>query len=444
MGGGGGAAVAFEAWLEAREDAILEEIRAYNEDDCRSLYELHHWLLGLRPAEVGWRQPPEAREVKEEAKERLEERAQLEAGLLEGATEGDPNWLLAQLLEYHRREEKPQWWEYFHHKELDEEELIEDTETIGGLTLVGEPIADKQSLIYTLAFPAQEHKIGGSCEDPATGKTCNVTVDDEHGLVTLRRGRKRADEPLPRALIPPTPLPTWTQRDAVLRFAKDQDRYPALVEILERRPPRAKLDGTLDEAALSLDRSYLFVQGPPGSGKTWNGARMAIALMRAGRRVGITALSHKAIHKFLRDLREAALEEGFTYQGRKKSSGDPETRYEDEFTDSSDDNAAMLDPELQLIAGTSFLFAREDMSDTIDTLFVDEGGQFALADSIAVGTAARNLILLGDPNQLAQVSQGAHPRASMPPCSSTCSERTPRCAPGWASSSSTPGACGPR
>ena len=409
VAGGGGAAVAFETWLEARDDAILEEIRAYNEDDCRSLYELHRWLLGLRPRGLEWRQPPEAREVKEEAKDRLEARARLEAELLAGANEGEPRWLLAHLLEYHRREEKPQWWEYFHHKVLDEEELVEDTDTIGGLELTGEPVADKQSLVYTFTFPAQEHKIGGPCEDPATGKNYDVKVDDERGLVTLRRGKARAEEALPRALIPQTPLPTWTQRDAVLRFAQEQDRYPAVREILERRPPGARLGGTLEEAALSLDGSYLFVQGPPGSGKTWNGARMAIALMRAGRRVGITALSHKAIHKFLRDVRDAAVEQGFAFVGGKKSSGDAGSRYEDEFVHSWDDNEAMLAPELQLVAGTSFLFAREDMTQHVDTLFIDEGGQFALADALAVGTAARNLVLLGDPNQLAQVSQGAHP-----------------------------------
>jgi predicted RecB family nuclease len=90
MRGGGGAVVAFEEWLEAREDAILEEIRAYNEDDCRSLYELHRWLLELRPGEVGWRPPPEAREVKEETRERLEELALVEAELLAGAEEGEP------------------------------------------------------------------------------------------------------------------------------------------------------------------------------------------------------------------------------------------------------------------------------------------------------------------------------------------------------------------
>ena len=195
----------------------------------------------------------------------------------------------------------------------------------------------------------------------------------------------------------------------MLRFAKDQARYPALVEILERRPPRARLDGTPTEAALSLDGSYLFVQGPPGSGKTWLGARIAIELMRKGRRVGVTSLSHKAIHKFLADLRVAALEQGYSFRGRKKSSGDPDTRYEDEFVDSSDQNSALLDPELQLLAGTSYLFAREEFDGHVDTLFVDEAGQVSLADVIAVGTAARNVILLGDPNQLAQVSQGSHP-----------------------------------
>ena len=198
------------------------------------------------------------------------------------------------------------------------------------------------------------------------------------------------------------------QRDAVLRFAQTQARYPALVEILERRPPRARLDGTLEDAALSLDGSYLFVQGPPGSGKTWNGARMAIALMRAGRRVGVTALSHKAIHKFLEDVEDAAREQGYTFRGPEEVGGRGHA-LRGRFVESTGDNAAMLDQELQLLAGTSFLFAREELDRHVDTLFIDEGGQFALADALAVGTAARNLVLLGDPNQLPQVSQGAHP-----------------------------------
>ncbi len=400
VSGGSESVVAFETWLETGDDSVLEGVRDYNEEDCRSLYELHLWLLARRPPELAWRLPPEQREQTEEAQERIGERERVRDALLERGEE-----LLAHLLEYHRRESRPQWWEYFNNLSLDEEELFESGTTIGGLELEGEPVVVKQSLEYTFRFPAQEHKIGSKAVDPATETPYSVRVDDELGTVTLRRSAKRHEEPLPSALIPPKPLQTTEQRDAVLRFAKERERWPALVEILERRPPRARLDGTPVEAALSLDGSYLFVQGPPGSGKTYNGARMAVALMQAGRRVGVTALSHKAIHKFLEDV-EAV---GVPFKGRKKSGSDPETSFEGRWIDRTGDNADMLDPELQLLAGTSFLFSREELDGAVDTLFIDEGGQFALADALAVGTAARNLVLLGDPNQLAQVSQGAHP-----------------------------------
>jgi predicted RecB family nuclease len=409
IGGGSQAVYDFETWLETEEDSLLDRIAAYNREDCLSTLELHRWLLGLRP-DIPWRLPPEQREEKEEAVQRREERDRVREELLAGAEEGEPRWLLAQLLDYHRREGRPQWWAYFHNLTLDPEELEDSSETIGGLELEGEPVQIKQSYEYTLKFPAQEHKIGGPAIDPATEKRYTVRVDDEQGTVTFRRKIALGDEPLPKALIPPEPFPTWTQRDAVLRFAKSMDSHPALVEILERQAPRARLDGTLEEAALSLNGSYLAVQGPPGSGKTWNGARMAIALMRAGRRVGVTALSHKAIHKFLEEVEKAALAVGYEFRGLKKCSDDEGSRYEGHgFIENEPHNEGMRDEEALLLGGTSFLFAREDMNQHVDTLFVDEGGQFALADALAVGTAARNLILLGDPNQLPQVSQGSHP-----------------------------------
>jgi uncharacterized protein len=409
IAGGSESVVTFEEWLELGDDSLLDEIRSYNAEDCFSLYELHLWLLEQRPRELEWRRPPEERrEPAEDIQEHLAEHERVRAELLDGAEEGEPRWLLAQLLEYHHREERPQWWEYFHHLGLDDEELFEDGDTLGGLQLAQEPVQIRQSYEYTFEFPAQEHKIGGRAVDPEKERVYHVKVDDERGTVTLRRSIKLVDQPLPRALIPPEPLRTYVQRDAVLRFAKNKLAYPALVEILERRAPRTRLDGTLAEAALGLDGSYLFVQGPPGSGKTYNGARMAIALMTAGRRVGITALSHKAIHKFLADVQDAADEIDYTFRGRKKSSGE-DSEFQSRCIDCSGDNDAMLDNELQLVAGTSFLFAREHMNAHVHTLFIDEGGQFALADALAVGTAARNLILLGDPNQLPQVSQGAHP-----------------------------------
>jgi uncharacterized protein len=409
IGGGSQAVFDFETWLETGEDSLLEGIAAYNREDCLSTLGLHRWLLELR-AGIPWRKPPDERERSEEAEKRDEERDRIREELLAGAEEGEPHWLLAQLLDYHRREGRPQWWAYFHNLTLDEEELEDSSETVGGLLPAGEPVQIKQSYEYTLEFPAQEHKIGGPAIDPATEKRYNVRVDDEQGTLVFRRGVGLAAEPLPKALIPPEPFPTWTQRGAVLRFAKSMVSYPALVEILERRHPRARLEGTLEEAALSLDRSYLPVQGPPGSGKTWNGARMAIALMKEGRRVGVTALSHKAIHKFLEEVEEAALQVGFEFRGLKKCGDDPGTRYDGKgLIENERENDGMLDEEALLIAGTSYLFAREELDQHVDTLFIDEGGQFALADALAVGTAAQNLVLLGDPNQLPQVSQGSHP-----------------------------------
>jgi uncharacterized protein len=413
VAGGAESVVLFDQWIEAREDSLLDGIRAYNEEDCRSTVALHEWLLGLRPKELPWQLPPEQREKTEEAEERDATRIALYERLLAGGDEGSPTWLLAHLLYYHQREAKSQWWEWFHHLSLDEDELIEDTDTIGAMRPVGEPVEDGRSLVYTFTFPAQEHKIGESGVDPATEKNCDVHVDDDRGLITMRRSKERAEEPLPAALIPGMPIPDWEHRNAVQRFAEAYlggERGDVVAEIVERRLPSARLDLPVPEAALSLDGSYLFVQGPPGSGKTWQGAKAAVALMRVGRRIGVTALSHKAISKLLEEIEREAREQGFAFRGRKKStSGDEGTRFEGQFIDSADGWRDLLDEELQLVAGTSWLFARADFTGHLDTLIVDEAGQVSLADVVAVGHTARSIVLLGDPNQLPQVSQGAMP-----------------------------------
>jgi uncharacterized protein len=408
--------VLFERWLDCGEPSLLERIARYNEDDCRSTAALHEWLLSRRPPEMPWRQPPEERDTSEEAQAAADERERVKTQLLaRSAGEGDARWLLAQLLEYHRRESRPQWWEWFKHRGLDEEELIDDSDTIGGLAPVSEPVADKRSFVYTLAFPPQEHKIGSRCANPATEKAYNVVVDDERGLVVLRRAKAQAGEPLPHALIPPRPIRDVEQREAILRFTRSylagDGAYPALVAVLQRNAPRMSLNLTPSQAALTLDNSYLLVQGPPGSGKTWQGAKVAVALMRAGRRIGVTSRSHKAINKLLGEIEREAAEQRFQFRGRKKHT-DEEDAYAGRFIDSSSDWRGLLDPELQLLAGTAWLFARADFDRHVDTLLIDEAGQVALADAIASGTAARNLVLLGDPNQLPQVSQGAQPQAA--------------------------------
>ena len=420
--GGDDAVVSFETWLETGDESLLGEVERYNEEDCRSTYELHEWLLSIRPPDRPWRAPPHERPPKEETIERDAERAALRDRLLAGAEEGDARRLLGHLVEYHQREARPQWWAWFRWPQLDEDELVADRTALGGLRWDGQPpTVEGQSHAYRMTFRPQEHKISSEGFDPLTRQGFRTRVDDDHGVVTVLRSVNRADEPIPTALTPGRPFGDAVKRDAVMRFARAyadaRDDYPALTAVLERRVPDVRLDLDPVGAVLSLGESYLFVQGPPGSGKTWQGARMAIALMREGKRVGITSLSHKAIHNFLRAVQHEADRQRFTFSGAKRGDPETETAFESRCLVTSTDTDACADPMFQLVAGTAWAFSREKVDihaaeRPLDVLFVDEAGQLALADVLAVGTAARSLVLLGDPNQLPQVSQGSHPEGS--------------------------------
>ncbi len=389
--------VLYERWLESGDDAILRAIEDYNREDCLSTLLLRDWLLGLKDESIPFREPPEPRAAPEHA---------------EPVAVDDE--LLQLLLGYHRREAKPAWWAYFDRLEKTIPQLVEDAEAIGGLEQVGEPVDAKQSYEYRLSFPAQQHRIdvGDSPVDPFTQKSAGtvVAVGDEE--LTLRRGKK-VERPLPRALIPGGAFDTRCQQEALRRFAREPGAYPSLVKVLRREPPlgggRVQVH-ELDEMKALVDRvegSYLFVQGPPGSGKTYTGARLIVHLLDRGKRVGIASTSHKAIHNMLDAVEEA----GLSVRGIKKSSsGNPESRYESEHVDCAND----VDPsdEYRLYAGTAWLFARPELDRRLDYLFVDEAGQVSLADALAMGTSARTLVLLGDPLQLAQVTQGVHPGGS--------------------------------
>src|SRR6185295_19087638 len=112
------------------------------------------------------------------------------------------------------------------------------------------------------------------------------------------------------------------------------------------------------------------------------------------------------------EIEKVARSGGVRFKGLKKSSAaNPESEYAGEFIKSDSDNAtfASAGPDVQLLAGTAWLFSRVDLDGALDYLVIDEAGQVSLADALAMGTAARNVILLGDPLQLAQVSQGVHP-----------------------------------
>jgi predicted RecB family nuclease len=432
--GGGDSVVQYEQWRETGDDALLEAIRAYNEEDCLSTLLLRDWLLERRAEaksvygrELAWFEPEPPREVTLEAEEAFAERERLRAELLadlpddpnELSEDERPRYLAAHLLEYHRREAKPVWWAFFDRLGKSPSELVDDAEAIGELQPEGsEPEKRAQSFVHAFKFPVQEHKLdpGDDVVDPATGKKGGKILELGDERLLLLRGPSLAEVPLPRALIPGGPFDTKPQREALVRLARSMNDYPALEGILRRERPRAGREivqtSDLEEMkrlVLDLDRSHLVVQGPPGSGKTWTGARLIVHLLREGRRVGVTATSHKAIHNLLFEVERVAAQERVDFRGLKKSGSSEETVFSGARIESSGDIADFADPEVRLLAGTAWLFARSELGGAVDYLFVDEAGQVSLADALAVGTAARNLVLLGDPVQLAQVTQGTHP-----------------------------------
>ena len=426
------AVLAYEQWMSDRDGRRLDEIAAYNDEDCRATLALRDWLVAQRPAAAAWALAPGERPADDERQVRDAEREALRQALLAGAEPGSPRWFVAELLEYHRREARPAWWWFFARCAMSAEELIEDGESIGGLEPLGAPRADGKSTRQDFRFPDQEHKLGqgDGAIDPATGKSAGTIekLDDATGVLTLRRGPSLASVAPPVGLIPGGPIKTTEQRGALARLAESVraggGRYRALEDIVARARPRlAGFAGPLQTTeiaeqcarAAALDASYLFIQGPPGTGKTWTGARIVVDLIRRGRRVGVAATSHKAIHNLLDEIQKTARKEGVAFRGLKKcTAGNPETEYTSEAIRSAGEVRDFVSarPDVLLFAGTAWLFAHHDLDGAIDTLVIDEAGQVALADALAMGTAARNVILLGDPLQLAQVSQGTHPEGT--------------------------------
>lgn len=429
------AIVDYEEWRERGDDALLAQIATYNEEDCRATLGLLDWLHRLRPRDLPWPEPLEPPALSEEAAGVIERRHQLREQLLDGAEPGTPRWLAGELLEYHRREARPAWWWYFDRLAVSPEELVEDSESIGGLEPDPNvrPSPVKKSLVHTFRFPPQEHKLGpGQAHDSATGKNAGeiLEIDDARGILRLKRGPALAAAPLPKALIAGGPYNNSPQRDAIFRVAesiRDGDgRHPALEALLGLEHPRVRGRAVGDRLqttdlaemktlALGLDSSYLFVQGPPGTGKTWTGARLVVHLLAQGKRIGVAAQSHKVIHNLLDEIEKVARKDGVRFRGLKKSTGgNEESEYNGHFITSEPAalKIAQAGRGVHLLAGTAWLFARADLDTTLDYLVIDEAGQISLADALAMGTSARNLILLGDPLQLAQVSQGVHPEGT--------------------------------
>ena len=445
--------VEFETWLElGQEDErekLLEEIERYNRDDCVSTLLLRDWLEDQR-VELVRELGNLPRPTVPEPYEREDSEAQKAVnGLVDSLLASPPEsveemrdedrgrWLLGQLLNWHRREAKSFWWRYFYLVgELSDEERREESDALSGLTFERswpDPAPRARSTIYRFRFPPQEHAINAdsSPHDPETGKAVGrvVRVDDEEGVIDIRRGRTQppptATSLVPHDLVRPQPKPESLQRLArwVLDHGiEDAGRYQAARDLLVRRPPRLgqrggqPLHNAGEEApdaarrlVAGMGESYLAIQGPPGSGKSTVGAEMIVDLVAARKRVGVTANSHKVIGELLAKVARIARQRGVRVAIGQRSNDEPAYTDAKHLKKNEEARDALADGSADVVGGTTWLWAREDMIESVDVLFIDEAGQMSLADALAASLSAMNLVLLGDPQQLDQPLQGVHP-----------------------------------
>ncbi len=428
---------------------IRQAIEGYNRDDCVSTLRLRDWLeerrreLEARTGAPLSRPGPKTGEPTEDLSAYLGRVREVETRLVadvpadenERTEEQQARWLLAQLLEWHRREDKSAWWEYFRLCELTDQELQEDKSALGGLVYEGVVDQVKKSLVHRYRFPLQDHAIdrARNVHDPRTQDSAGtvVAIDKRALTIDITRGAS-SKVPHPTALIPHNIFKAKVLRESLLQLGSwvadngisAPGPFKAARDLLLRKPPRLRGNTLRDlaaanqesseiakQVALALDNTVLPIQGPPGSGKTYIGARMIVELVRNGLKVGITAVSHKVISKLLKDTCAAAREAGVNLQAiQKVDSGDG---CDDKIVTRPKDNEAVVnalrDHEAQVAAGTVWLWARPEMADAVDVLFVDEAGQMSLANVLAASPAARSIVLLGDPQQLDQPQRGVHP-----------------------------------
>lgn len=437
---------------ERIDPELVERVIAYNREDCLSTARLRQWLEDRRAELIaGGETIPRPQAADPQASPGVLARdariAAVATRLLEGVpdepSERDEKqqgrWSLAQLIGYFRREEKVAYWEHFRLRELAVEELLEEREALSGLafdaalpslTATGRL---SKTPIHRYRFPPQESALDSGDEVRLTADSgadpCWTIerVDPVRGTVDVRK--TAATGPVhPTAIFRYQVVRIGDLETSILAFGEKVAHEvgtglkDARLDLLLRRPPRRKTNQTdrllrdgEDEIeagtrlCLELDSGVLAVQGPPGTGKTYGAARMIVELVRRGKRVGVTAVSHKVIDNLLTEVAIAADKGGIQVRLVHKSGG-----RSDGPVEYIDDNPGALATvgDGCVVGGTAWFWARNDAEGVLDFLFVDEAGQMALAQVLAAARAATNLVLFGDPQQLEQPRRGAHPEGA--------------------------------
>lgn len=370
------------------------------------------------------------REERDEAAlEKAAERARRMAALTEPLI-AEGHALFAATVGYHRREASPAWGDFFRQASAPISDLETDSNCAVPITLRADDwvppsgrVRTHKRQVHARIDPERPHPFGKDEQVrllyPGNVTRNAVVSDDNPYELVLTESTTQEHGELPIAVLPGSPVPAAPKDEAVAELAEQAvhllpllPRNPG-IDLLLRTPPgqlpqHPDVVQAVIKAVDQLDGGTLAVQGPPGAGKTYLATKLVKHLIDQGKTVAVTSTSHKAVENVL-----SSVDPGIPTAKRPK--GKPE---EDCPWDQPKDNGALArwreeHPQGHLVGGTAWTFANAVIkAQPFDVMIIDEAGQFALADAVAVATAARNLVLLGDPQQLPQVVQGVHPPGS--------------------------------
>lgn len=438
----------FQASLELQDVPSIDEatrttVRRYNEDDCRSSAALRDWLEERRAELVaGGTQVPRPQPGEDGAPnenvaawlariepviQRLLQDVPDDAGARTEAQHA--RWLLANLIDWHRREQKAVWWELFRLAALSAEELLDERPGLSGLSFQGLAGGTARAPVHRYSFPPQETDFRGgedlrSCGGDKFGKVEAISLSDR--TVDIKK-RQDTAELHPEAVFAHSVVDAKVIAEALLRIGEHvaanditaPGSYQAACDLLLRRPPpvgghQLRQDPeTALQAAIRLSGllgdGVFPIQGPPGAGKTFTAAQMICALVQQGKTVGVTANSHKVIRNLLDKVISEADNLGVGLQCCHKADEVEEALPRLTFARRSEDLLEALGNGVHVGGGTAWLWSRPDAFEAVDVLFVDEAAQMSIANVLAVSQAAKTLVLIGDPQQLDQPIQGSHP-----------------------------------
>ncbi|MDP3952209.1 bifunctional RecB family nuclease/DEAD/DEAH box helicase [Microbacterium sp.] len=445
-----------EAGETAEAESVLDDLADYNRYDCVSTRRLRNWLIeiarekGVSPA------PPD------EAEELVYEPSQCSVALLadaerdvEAGGDGEVHRVAAAAIDYYPREAKSFWVGHFQRLRepvsmwdqtrdvvrVDAAQSVlrrdwgveegrrvssRDVEIRGEIspgTTLG--VGANPFALYPFPAPFDADAPSRAVHVPRTVTVVEV-LDDGYVITETAVGGETWHE-FPLALTPAAPPRLVSLQGAIDEWAdavhEAAPAFPAdaATDILRRIPPRTLSGSTLPTAGddvvdaivrgvLDLDHSYLAVQGPPGTGKTYTGSRVIARLVNEhGFRIGVVAQSHAIIETVLDRVVEDGVAPGQVAKAPKDKEADPK------YTAIPKSGMAAFLAERAgqglVVGGTAWDFSNTGRVERqgLDLLVIDEAGQFSLASTIAVAAGAKSLLLLGDPQQLPQVSQGAHP-----------------------------------